>query len=136
MRLAVSLLFLSVIQFSTYAQSNEVASSEAKDDSWVTYHEDGKTPRIKGEPEGRFFKYYADGAIKEKGTMVKYKYVDVLERYYQNGALKELHRFDEAGQTLETTYYNEDGCPTLFISFDKQTGKTDRIKYDEADCKK
>lgn len=135
MRFVFSLLFLSIIQCSTYAQTTEIAASESDNGTWVKHHEDGKTPRIKGEPEGHFFKYYADGAIKEKGTMVKYKYVDVLERYYQNGELKELHRFDGEGQTLETTYYSEEGCPTLFISFDKKTGKTDRIKYEEADCK-
>jgi antitoxin component YwqK of YwqJK toxin-antitoxin module len=64
----------------------------AKSVVWIKYHNDGVTPRLKGEydfgrPKGSFTKYYPNGKVQEEGVYDKGKYLGAMKRYYEDGTI-------------------------------------------------
>ncbi len=113
-----------------------------KEGTWIKYHSDGKTPKLKGEyhnnrPDGSYEKIYPDGTVKEKGTFSRGQYSGKLERYYPNGQLKYSGNHNNDGLEEGTiVYYHPNGQ----IEFEyeavggKPTGKATRY-YENGDVK-
>jgi len=86
-----------------------------KDGTWVKYHNDGVTPRLKGEydfgrPKGSFVKYAENGQAIEEGNFIAGKYTGTLKRYYEDGTPKYVANFDGLGQEAgKVTYYYPNG---------------------------
>ncbi|MCH2223992.1 MAG: hypothetical protein MK066_04420 [Crocinitomicaceae bacterium] len=77
-------------------------TDDRKEGLWIKYHNDGKTPKLKGEyhnnrPSGRYEKIWPNGQVKESGTFNRNKYYD------------SLIRFDESGQVVYEAVYNDAG---------------------------
>lgn len=102
---------------------------DRKEGVWIKYHNDGVTPRLKGEyknnrPSGRYTKLWPDGTIREQGTFSRGKYHDSLSRYYENGVVEFQGQFNETGKEQGTqkffypngqeefVYEATDGVPT------------------------
>lgn len=115
---------------------------DRKEGTWVIYHTDGVTPKLRGEyhnnrPEGAYVKIYPNGKIKEKGTFERNLYRDSLQRYHENGQLEYQANFNSSGK--------EDGKVTYFfpngqVEFEYEanngnpTGKATRY-YENGDIK-
>lgn len=102
---------------------------DRKEGIWIKYHNDGVTPKLKGEyennrPKGEYTKYYPNGKIKEMGTFDKNQYRGSLKRFYETGQLEYEAVFNENGKEqgtvkyfypngqLEFEYNSENGTPT------------------------
>ena len=90
-----------------YPSNGKVEEGSYKDDRkegiWIKYHNDGVTPRLKGEyinnrPQGSYVKYYQNGKIKEGGTFEKNQYRDSLIRYHENGKVEYEAKYNSAGK--------------------------------------
>lgn len=83
---------------------------------WIKYHNDGMTPRLKGEydfgrPKGSFTKYFANGNIQETGIYEKGKYLGSMKKYYEDGTL------------MYEGNYNDDGLEEGTIKYFHPNGK-------------
>ena len=83
---------------------------DRKEGTWIKYHNDGVTPKLKGEyhnnrPAGAYEKIYPDGTLKERGTFNRNKYVGSLERYHENGQLEYKANYSEDGKEEGTVKY-------------------------------
>lgn len=82
---------------------------------WIKYHNDGATPRLKGEyefgrPKGAFTKYFPNGNVQEEGIFERGKYLGALRKYYENGQLMYEANFDEEGyEGGKVVYYHSNG---------------------------
>ena len=79
-----------------------VYKDNRKEGTWIKYHNDGKTPKLKGEyhnnrPSGAYEKIGANGVVIERGTFSKGKYVGKLERFYPDGSIKYVGNHNEEG---------------------------------------
>lgn len=59
--------------------------NDRKEGMWIKYHDDGVTPKLKGEyennrPKGNYWKYDRSGHLKDSGTFEKNQYHDSLRR--------------------------------------------------------
>jgi antitoxin component YwqK of YwqJK toxin-antitoxin module len=84
--------------------------NDRKEGLWIKYHNDGKTPKLRGEyhnnrPEGSYVKYYPNGKVKERGTFTLNEYQDSLKRYHENGKLEYEANFSSEGQESGTVKY-------------------------------
>ena len=84
--------------------------NDRKEGFWIRYHNDGKTPKLKGEyhnnrPEGSYVKYYPNGKVKELGTFTLNEYQDSLKRYHENGKLEYEANFSSEGRETGTVNY-------------------------------
>jgi len=103
--------------------------NDRKEGTWIKYHNDGVTPKLKGEyrnnrPSGKYTKLYPNGSVREHGTFNRNKYLDSLSRYHENGVVEYNANFNESGQEhgvveyfysngqLEFEYDSRDGIPT------------------------
>lgn len=102
---------------------------DRKEGIWIKYHDDGVTPKVKGEyennrPKGQYTKFHANGKVKEIGTFEKNQYSDSLVRFYENGKREfevfyngqgkeqgKVKYFHPNGQ-LEFVYTANNGTPT------------------------
>ncbi|MDH4474062.1 MAG: hypothetical protein QE487_15750 [Fluviicola sp.] len=88
---------------------------DKKEGIWIRYHNNGATPKLKGEyennrPYGHYTKYYPNGKIKERGYFIKNKNLDTLERFFENGKLEFFATYDSTGKEHGTIRkYNFDG---------------------------
>lgn len=102
-----------------YPSEGKIEEGEYKDDrkegTWIKYHADGVTPKLKGEyhnnrPDGPYEKIYPDGTVRERGVFSHGKYTGNLERYYENGVLEYKGSYngdgEEEGQII---YYYPNG---------------------------
>lgn len=89
-----------------YPAEGKVEEGNYKDDrkegTWIKYHNDGKTPKLKGEyynnrPAGAYEKIGANGVVTERGTFNKGKYTGKLERFYEDGSVKYVGNHNENG---------------------------------------
>jgi antitoxin component YwqK of YwqJK toxin-antitoxin module len=76
---------------------------DRKEGTWIKYHNDGVTPRLRGEysfgrPKGKYIKIYANGIPKEIGTFDKNQYKDSLLRNYENGVPEYIGFYNGAGK--------------------------------------
>lgn len=88
---------------------------DRKEGVWIKYHNDGETPRLKGEyhnnrPSGAYTKFYPDGKVRETGVFDRNKYSGSLKRYHENGQLEYEATYNENGKEEGTVkYYYPDG---------------------------
>lgn len=129
-----------------YPAEGKVEEGDYKDNrkegTWIKYHTDGKTPKLKGEyhnnrPDGAYEKIYPDGTVKERGTFSRGKYSGSLERYYPNGQLK--YKGNHNGDGLEEgqiVYYHPNGQEEFVYEAvgGKPTGQATRY-YENGDIK-
>lgn len=93
-----------------------------KDGTWIKYHNDGVTPRLKGEydfgrPKGAYTKYAENGNVIEEGTFSQGKYTGTLKRYYDDGTIKYEANFDGNGkEDGKVTYYHPNGKPEFIYN--------------------
>lgn len=102
-----------------YPAEGKIEEGEYKDDrkegTWIKYHNDGVTPKLKGEyhnnrPDGSYEKINASGVVIERGTFSRGKYSGSLERYYDNGVLKYKGNHNQDGnEEGEVVYYHPNG---------------------------
>lgn len=121
-----------------------------KEGMWIKYHNDGVTPKLKGEyknnrPSGRYVKIYPDGTIKEVGTFNRNKYYDSLQRYHPNGVMEYEAVFNDAGREQGTVkfyyangqeefvYESQDGIPTGKATRYYENGDIKEVIYYAAD---
>jgi antitoxin component YwqK of YwqJK toxin-antitoxin module len=97
----------------------KIEEGDYKDDRkigiWIKYHNDGVTPRLKGEydfgrPKGSFTKYYPNGKVQEEGVYDKGKYLGAMKRYYEDGTLMYDGNYDGEGlENGKIVYYYPNG---------------------------
>lgn len=86
-----------------------------KEGIWIRYHNDGVTPKLKGEyhsgrPNGAYTKINADGSVREEGTFNRNKYSGSLKRWHSNGQLEYDANYNpEGNEEGEVTYYYPNG---------------------------
>jgi antitoxin component YwqK of YwqJK toxin-antitoxin module len=116
-----------------YPAEGKIEEGYYKDDRkegwWIKYHNDGVTPKLKGEyvnnrPQGSYFKYYANGKIQEQGTFIRNTYRDSLTRFHENEEVEYQAVYSESGKEqglvkyfypngqLEFEYFAHEGNPT------------------------
>jgi antitoxin component YwqK of YwqJK toxin-antitoxin module len=83
---------------------------DRKEGTWIKYHNDGVTPKLKGEyrnnrPAGAYEKIYPNGTLKERGTFNRNKYSGTLERYHENGQLEYKADYNADGKEEGTVKY-------------------------------
>lgn len=105
-----------------------------KEGTWIKYHEDGKTPKLKGtyvnnRPSGDYEKYYANGSIRQKGCFVhgKSNGSDCVElNFYESGQIEQKKTFDS---TL--MYFKSGGLAALTTADKIDTDKKMTVRYFE-----
>ena len=118
---------------SGYPAEGKIEEGPYKDDrkegTWVKYHMDGVTPKLKGEyknnrPSGAYTKFYGDGTVRETGNFSRNKYSGTLKRYHENGELEYEANYNATGKEegtvkyyypngqVEFEYNSADGIPT------------------------
>lgn len=102
---------------------------DRKEGIWIKYHNDGVTPKLKGEyennrPKGNYIKYHQNGKIREIGNFEKNQYHDSLKRFHENGKLEYEANYNAIGKEqgkvkyyyangqLEFEYTSNNGTPT------------------------
>lgn len=97
-----------------YPADGKIEEGDYKDDRkegvWIKYHNDGATPKLKGEyvnnrPQGPYVKFYPNGKVKEQGVFVRNLYQDSLKRYHENGKLEYEAKYNDAGKEQGTVKY-------------------------------
>ena len=115
---------------------------DRKEGVWIKYHNDGVTPKLKGEyhnnrPNGQYVKLYPDGTVREIGTFNRNKYSDSLKRFHENGVLEYESIYNEGGKEQGTVKYYYPNGQEEFV-YDSQngipTGKATRY-YENGDIK-
>lgn len=100
---------------------------DRKQGTWIKYHEDGVTPRLKGEyvngrPNGDYIKYHVTGQPREIGNYTNRKQVGKFEIYSEEGVLLQEKTFnDEGREDGKVAYYYPDGTPEFVM--EKKDGK-------------
>ncbi len=124
--------------------------NDKKEGFWIKYHDDGKTPKMKGEyannrPVGVYTKIGSSNMIREIGTFEKNKQLDSLKRFYENGQLEYEAWYNEDGKEqgrvnfyfetgqLEYTYIANNVVPTESQSFDKEGNPTPERRISRCD---
>ena len=102
-----------------YPAAGKIEEGAYKDDrkegTWIKYHNDGVTPRLRGEfvnnrPQGEYVKYYQNGKIKEAGSFERNQYRDSLIRYNENGKVEyEANYNGEGKEQGKVKYYYPNG---------------------------
>jgi antitoxin component YwqK of YwqJK toxin-antitoxin module len=99
-----------------------------KNGTWIKFHKDGKTPRLKGDyidnrPNGAYVKYYENGQAMEEGTFSSGKHVEVFKRYYEDGAIAQEKTFNAEGKEEGVIrYYYPNG--QVEFEYTKKNGVT------------
>lgn len=115
---------------------------DRKEGVWIKYHNDGVTPKLKGEyhnnrPSGKYTKLYPDGTIREIGSFERNKYSDSLKRFHENGVLEYEADFNDSGKEQGVVKYYYPNGQEEFV-FESQngipTGKATRY-YENGDIK-
>ena len=101
---------------------------DRKEGVWIKYHNDGVTPKLKGEyvnnrPQGVYTKLYPNGKVMEQGTFERNLYQDSLKRFHENGKLKYEANYNIAGNEQGSVkYFYPNG--QLEFEYSAQDGKT------------
>lgn len=102
---------------------------DRKEGIWIKYHDDGVTPKLKGEyennrPKGQYTKYWPNGKVREIGTFEKNIQLDSLIRIYENGVREYEANYNALGKEqgkvkfyypngqVELVYTANNGTPT------------------------
>jgi len=83
---------------------------DRKEGVWIKYHNDGVTPKLKGQyennrPRGSFTYYHPNGKVKTIGTYEKNQYQDSLKHFYENGQLEYAANFNAGGKEQGKVVY-------------------------------
>lgn len=115
---------------------------DRKEGTWIKYHTDGSTPKLKGEyknnrPEGAYTKYFPNGKVREEGVFERNLYQDSLKRFHENGKIEYEAKFNSTGKEEgKVKYYYPNG--QVEFEYDsnngKPTGKAVRY-YENGDVK-
>ena len=105
-----------------------------KEGTWIKYHEDGKTPKLKGfyvnnRPSGSYEKYYANGSIRQKGCFVhgKSNESDCVElNFYESGQIEQKKTFDSTHM-----YFRSGGLAALTTADKIDADKKMTVRYFE-----
>jgi len=115
---------------------------DRKEGTWIKYHNDGVTPKLKGEyknnrPSGAYIKIWPDGTPREMGIFSRGKHFDSLSRMYENGVVEYQAVFNDAGKEQGTVKYFYPNGQEEFV-YESQsgvpTGKAVRY-YENGDIK-
>lgn len=76
---------------------------DRKEGVWIKYHDDGITPKLKGEyennrPKGNYTKYWNNGKVRETGYFDKNQHHGKLQRFHENGQLEYEAVYNDAGK--------------------------------------
>lgn len=88
---------------------------DRKEGVWIKYHNDGVTPKLKGNfengrPKGPYTKYHQNGKIKEIGTFERNTQLDSLVRYHDNGKVEYEAVYNSTGKEQgKVKYYYSNG---------------------------
>ena len=115
---------------------------DRREGTWIKYHNDGVTPRIKGtyvnnRPQGYYQKIHPNGKIKEEGIFIRNSYRDTLKRYHENGVIEFAVKYNENGREQGTVrYYYPNGQLEFEYTAEngRPTGKATRY-YENGDTK-
>lgn len=139
---------------SGYPSEGKIEEGQYKDDRkdgvWIKYHNDGVTPKLKGEyhnnrPSGQYTKIYPNGKVREVGTFDRNKYKDSLKRFHENGVVEYEANYDETGKEqgkvkysypngqLEFVYEAQNGVPTGKATRYYENGDIKEVIYYAAD---
>lgn len=112
-----------------------------KEGVWIKYHNDGVTPKLKGEyknnrPNGRFTKFFPSGLVSESGNFNGKHYIDTLYRYWENGNLRFCGIYDTYGESIVDSffYYQENNCLDYTLVFSRSTNLKETITYSRDSC--
>lgn len=83
---------------------------DRKEGTWIKYHNDGVTPKLKGEyvnnrPSGKYVKLWPDGTVREEGTFNRGKYYATLKRYHENGVVEYEASYNDDGKEQGTVKF-------------------------------
>jgi len=90
-----------------YPANGKIEEGPYKDDRkeglWIKYHNDGITPRLKGDyinnrSQGSYVKFHPNGKVKEKGSFDRNQYRDSLVRYNENGKVEYQAEYNIEGK--------------------------------------
>lgn len=113
-----------------YPAEGKIEEGTYKDDRkegmWIKYHNDGVTPKIKGEyvnnrPNGSYVKTWPDGTIREEGSFNRGQYHGALKRYHENGVLESEMNFNDEGKEQGTVKYYYPNGQEEFV-YESQNG--------------
>jgi antitoxin component YwqK of YwqJK toxin-antitoxin module len=115
---------------------------DRKEGTWIKYHTDGATPKLKGEfknnrPSGKYTKFYANGKVREQGVFERNLYQDSLKRFHENGKVEYEAKFNSTGKEEgKVKYYYPNGQVEFEYESNngKPTGKAVRY-YENGDVK-
>jgi antitoxin component YwqK of YwqJK toxin-antitoxin module len=105
-----------------------------KEGKWIKYHEDGKTPKLKGHyvnnrPNGAYEKYYSNGNIRQKGCFVRGNTLDeecIEFNFYESGQIEQKRTVDSAHM-----YFRSGGLAALTMTDKNDAGKEMTVRYFE-----
>lgn len=110
---------------------------DRKEGYWIKYFEDGTSVKLKGEfennrPNGRYYKYYRNGKLKESGTFVSGVFVDSLKRYREDGFLEYEAFFNRDGKENGTVnyYYRSGKLEYTYLATDGKISNGKRYNED------
>lgn len=95
---------------------------DRKEGFWIKYYTDGVTPKLKGEfsnnrPNGKYYKFYPNGKLREKGIYENSNYYDSLVRYHENGTVEYEAKYNEQGREQGKVIYNYPNGQCEFIYY-------------------
>lgn len=108
-----------------------------KEGIWLRYHNDGVTPKLKGNyvnniPKGSYVKYFPNGKVQEKGYYECNQNRDSLVRFYENGIIEYKAYFNDYGKEQGTVnYYYANGQLELKYSAKDGSPFGEAIRYYE-----
>ncbi len=123
---------------------------DRKEGVWVKYHNDGVTPKLRGEyknnrPSGAYTKIWPDGTVRERGTFSRGKHYDSLKRFHENGVIEYEASYNESGKEqgkvkytypngqVEFEYEAQNGIPTGKATRYYENGDIKEVIYYAAD---
>lgn len=123
---------------------------DRKEGVWIKYHNDGVTPKLKGEyvnnrPSGKYVKTWPDGTPREEGEFNRGKYSGTLKRYHENGVLEYEASYNDEGKEQGTVKYyyangqeefvyeSQNGIPTGRATRYYENGDVKEVIYYAAD---
>lgn len=111
--------------------------NDRKEGYWVKYFEDGTSVKLKGEfennrPNGKYFRYYRNGVLKETGTFKNSVFVDSLKRYREDGSMEYEAFFNKDGKENGTVnyYYRSGKLEYTYLATDGKISNEKRFNED------
>lgn len=129
-----------------YPSEGKVEEGSYKDDRkqgiWTKYHNDGRTPKLKGEyrnnrPSGRYWKINSEGWVMEKGRFrgMHYKGLDTTFRFNKFQRLTNYSIYNGRNLILDSTfYYLSSGCLDSIVVSKVRDSSISTLKFSRSIC--